>query len=83
MLCFRLGHIVFFPATRLKKGTRCLLRMRLTIMSSKDGEAKESFPLRAVRQPGSSLQNCRLNRKEKFRQQEGLLAIAEVMFECI
>ena len=57
--------------------------MPLGIMSSKDGEAKESFPLRAVRQPGSSLQKCKLSRKEKFRQQEGLLAIAQVVFECI
>lgn len=57
--------------------------MHLAIMSSKDGEAKESFLLRAIRQPGSSLQKCKLSRKEKFRQQEGLLAIVQVVFEYI
>lgn len=57
--------------------------MHLAIMSSKDGEAKESFLLRAIRQPGSCLQKCKLSRKEKFRQQEGLLAIVQVVFEYI
>jgi len=52
-------------------------------MSSRDGEAKESSPLRAVRRAGNSLQKRKLSRKDKFRQQEGLLAIAQVVFQCI
>ena len=57
--------------------------MHLAIMSSRDGEAKESSPLRAVRRAGNSLQKRKLSRKDKFRQQEGLLAIAQVVFQCI